>query len=79
VEARAGLLEAIENETPEKVRPWDLMKLIDFLKQRKAYEIEDIPNECPKHLPRRPLVPLAKLINHCICLRILPNLGRKQK
>jgi hypothetical protein len=35
---------------------------------RKACGIDGIPNECLRHLPRRPLVHLAHLINHCLRL-----------
>jgi hypothetical protein len=36
------------------------------LKLRKACRIDGIPNEFLRHLPRRPLVYLAQLLNHCI-------------
>jgi hypothetical protein len=45
---------------PEKVRPCDLQQLI------KACGIDGIPNECLRHLPRRPLVHWTHLINHFI-------------
>jgi hypothetical protein len=61
VEARLqALLEAEDNDPPEKVRPCDLQKLIHSLKLKKAC----IPNECLRHLPRRPMVHLTHLINH---------------
>jgi hypothetical protein len=41
-------------------------KLINFLKLRKVWGIDGIPNECLRHLPRRSLVHLTHLINHCI-------------
>jgi retron-type reverse transcriptase len=51
---------------PEKIRPCDLLKLISSLKLEKARGIDGIPNECLRHLPRRLLVHLTHLINHCI-------------
>jgi hypothetical protein len=65
VEARVqALLEAEDNDPPEKVRPCDLQKLINSLKLKKVCGIDDIPNECLRRLPRRPLVNLTHLINH---------------
>jgi hypothetical protein len=65
VEARIqALLEAEENDPTKEMRPCDLLKLISSLKLRKAYGIDGIPNECLRHLPRRPLVHLTNLINH---------------
>jgi hypothetical protein len=79
-EARVqDLLEAVENDLPERKRPCDLQKLITFLKLRKACEIDGIPNECLKQLPRRPLVHLANLFNCCIRLSIFPSLVKNQK
>jgi hypothetical protein len=40
-----------------------LIKLMQSLKWTKACEIDGLPSECVKHLPRSPLVHLAKLIN----------------
>jgi hypothetical protein len=60
VEARVqALLEIVDNKPPERIRPCDLQKLINSLKLRKACGIDGIPNECLKHLPRRPLVHLT--------------------
>jgi hypothetical protein len=62
VEARVqALLEADDNDPPAKVRPCDLHKLIHSLKLNKACEIDGIPNEWLRHLPRRPLVHLTHL------------------
>jgi hypothetical protein len=63
-----ALLEAVESDPPERIRPCDLQKLLHSLKLKKACGIDDIPNECLRHLPRRPLVHLRHLINHCIWL-----------
>jgi hypothetical protein len=80
VEARVqALLEAKDNEPPEKVRPCDLQKLINSLKLNKAYGIDGIPNECLRHLPRRPLVHLTHLINHCIRLSHFPTSWKEAK
>jgi hypothetical protein len=57
VEARVqALLEAEDNDAPEKIRPCDLLKLISSLKLRKACGIYGVPNERLRHLPRSPLV-----------------------
>jgi hypothetical protein len=47
---------------PERIRPCDLQKLLNSLKLKKACGIDDIPNECLRSLPRRPLVHLTHLI-----------------
>jgi hypothetical protein len=61
------------------MRPYDLQKLLNSLKLKKAYGIEGIPNECLRHLPRRPLVNLTHLINHCIRLSHLPTSWKEAK
>jgi hypothetical protein len=64
VEARVqALLETVDNKPPERTRPCDLQKLINSLKLRKSCGIDGIPNECLRHLPRRPLVHLSHLLN----------------
>jgi hypothetical protein len=69
VEARVQtLLEAEDNNSPERIRPCDLQKLVNSLKLRKTCGINGIPNECLRQLPRRPLVHLTHLINHCLRL-----------
>jgi hypothetical protein len=69
VEARVqALLEAVDSDPPERIRPCNLQKLLNSLKLKKACGIDDIPNKCLRHLPRRPLVHLTHLINHCIRL-----------
>jgi hypothetical protein len=82
VEARVqALLEAEDNDPPppEKVRPYDLQKLINSLKLNKACGIDGIPNEYHKHLSRRPLVHLAHSINHCIRLSHFPASWKEAK
>jgi hypothetical protein len=39
-----------------------------MLKKGQACGIDGIPNECLRHLPRRPLLHLTHLFNHCIWL-----------
>jgi hypothetical protein len=82
-----ALLEAVDNNTPERIR----QKLIISLKLRKSCGIDGIPNECLRHIPRRPLVHLTHLFNHCLRMShfpkpwkeakviMLPKLGRDAK
>jgi hypothetical protein len=80
VEARVqALLEAEDNDPPQKIRPCDLMKIISSLKLRKACGIDGVPNECLRHLPRRSLVHLTHLINHCIRLSHFPTPWKEAK
>jgi hypothetical protein len=60
------LLGAIENNSPEGIRPCELQKLVNSLKIRKACGIDGIPNKCLRQLPIIPLVHLTHLINHCL-------------
>jgi hypothetical protein len=58
VEARVqALLETEDNNPPppERIRPRDLQKLVNFVKIRKACGIDGILNECLRHLPKKPL------------------------
>jgi hypothetical protein len=74
VEARVqALLEAADNIPTQRIRPRDLQKSLNSLKLKKACGIDGIPNECLRHLPRRPLVHLTHLINHCIRLSHFPT------
>jgi hypothetical protein len=59
-----------------KVRPCDIHKLANSLKLRKAYGLNGIPNECLRPLPRRPLVHLTHIFNHCLRL---PHLQKTWK
>jgi hypothetical protein len=80
VEARVQApLEAADNSPPERIRPCDLQKLINSLEFVKACGIGDIPNECLKHLPRRPLVHLTHLFDHCLRLSHFPKPWKKAK
>jgi hypothetical protein len=80
VEARVqALLEAVDNEPLERIRPCGLQKLLNSLKLKKACGLDGIPNECLRHLPRRPLVHLTHLINHCIRLSHFPTSWKEAK
>jgi hypothetical protein len=56
-----------------------LKKLIKSLKLKKACGIDGIPNECLRHLPRRPLVHLTHLFNHCLRLSYFPSSWKEAK
>jgi hypothetical protein len=80
VEARVqALLEAVDNNPCERIRPCDLYKLIYSLKLRKTCGIDGILNECLRHLPRRPMVQLIYLFNHCIWLSHFPKPWKEAK
>jgi hypothetical protein len=74
-----ALLEAVDNKPPERIRLYDLQTLINYLKMIEACRIYGIPNECLRHLPRRPLIPLTHLINNCFRLPHFPNPWKKVK
>jgi hypothetical protein len=67
------LLEAIENKSPERIRPCELQKLANFLKLGKTCGIDGVPNECLRKLPRRSLVHLTHPINYCLRLSHFPT------
>jgi hypothetical protein len=73
------LLAAEDNDSPEKIRPCHLQKLINTLTLKRACVIHGIPNEYVKHLPRRSLVHLTHLINHCIQLSHFPISWKEAK
>jgi hypothetical protein len=80
VEARVqAVLKAEGNEPPERIRPCDLLKLLNSLKLGKACGIDGIPTECLRLLPRRPLVHLTHLFNHCIRLKHFPTPWKEAK
>jgi hypothetical protein len=74
-----ALLEADDSDPPARIRPCDLQKLLNSLKLKKARGIDGIPNECLGHLPRRPLVHLTHLINHCLRLLHFPEPWKEAK
>jgi hypothetical protein len=72
VEARVqALLEAADNNPPQRIRPCDVQKLLNSLKLKKACGIDGIPDECLRHLPRRPLVHLTHLHSDVIFSYVL--------
>jgi hypothetical protein len=80
VEARVqALLEAEDNKPPEKIRPCDLLKLINSLKLRKFCGIDSIPNECLRHLPRHHWYTWPIYLITVIGCPIFQSLGKKQK
>jgi hypothetical protein len=68
-----ALLASVDDTLLGKVRPSDIHKLVKSLKLRKAYGLDGIPNKCIRYLPRRPLVNLTHLFNHCLRLSHFPN------
>jgi hypothetical protein len=54
-----ALLTSVDDTELGKVRPCDIQKLAHSLKLRKVCGLDGIPNECLRHLPRRPLVHLT--------------------
>jgi hypothetical protein len=74
-----ALLETVDISPPQRIIPCDLKKLINFLKLRKACGIDGFPNECLRHLPRRPFVHLTHLFKHCLRLSHFPNLWKEAK
>jgi hypothetical protein len=80
VEAKVpALLETMDKNSPQRIRPCDVQKVIKALKLRKACGIDGIPNECLRHLPRRPLVHFTHLFNDCLQLSHFPNPWKKAK
>jgi hypothetical protein len=74
VETRVQDLLASVDDTPlGKVRLHDVRKLASSLKLRKACGLDGIPDECLRHLPKRPLVRLTHLFNHCLRLSHFPK------
>jgi hypothetical protein len=54
-------------------------KLVNSLKLRKACGFDRIPNECLRHLPRRPLAHLTHLFNHWLRLSHFPKPWKETK
>jgi hypothetical protein len=80
VEARVNaLLDPVDDSPPKKIRPCDLKKLINSLKLKRTCGIDGIPNECLRPLPRRPLVHLTHLFNHCLRLYHFPQSWKEAK
>jgi hypothetical protein len=79
VEARVQALpETVDNSPPERVMPCDLQKLINSLRLKNACGIDGIPNECLRHLRRRPLVHLTNFLITVFGSHIFQILGKKK-
>jgi hypothetical protein len=63
-----ALLTSVDDIPLGKIRPCDTHKLENSSKLRMVCGLDNIPNECLKHLPRRLLVHLTHLFDHCIWL-----------
>jgi hypothetical protein len=80
VEAKVqALLETVDKNSRRRIRPCEVQKLIKSLKLRNTCGIDGIPNECLRYLPRRPLVYLTHLFNHCLRLSHFPNPWKEAK
>jgi hypothetical protein len=80
VETTVQALLASVSRTPlGKVRPCDIHNLANSLKLTEACGLDGIPNESLRHLPRRPLVSLTQLFNHCLRLPYFPKRWKKAK
>jgi hypothetical protein len=78
VETRVqALLTSVDDTLLAKVRPCDKHKLLNSLKLRQTYGLDGNPNECLRHLPRRPLLYLTHLFNHCLWLSHFPKPWKK--
>jgi hypothetical protein len=79
VEARVdALFDSVDDSSPQKITACDLKKLINSLKSKKACGIDGIRNEFLRHLPRRPLVHLTHLFNHCLRLKQFPQSWKEE-
>jgi hypothetical protein len=74
-----ALLASVDDTSQGKVRPRGVHKLTNILKLRQASKLVGIPNESLGHLPRRPLVYLPHLFNHCLRLSHFPKPWKKVK
>jgi hypothetical protein len=80
VEAQVeALLFTVYEDIPIRFRTCDVSKEIQFLKLGKARGFDYNRNEYLKHLPRRSLVHLTDLFNHCIRLDNFPELWKEAK
>jgi hypothetical protein len=79
VEAKVqALLETVDKNPPQRIRPCDVQKCIKTLKLGKACGIDGIPNEFLRQIPMCPLVLLTHLFNHYFGCRTSQILGRKK-
>jgi hypothetical protein len=80
VEAKVqALLETVDKSPLQRIRPFDLQKVNKSLQLRKVSELDGLPNECLRHLPRRPLIHLIHLFNHYLQLSHFPNPWKEAK
>jgi hypothetical protein len=80
VEAKIeALLATVNEDTPVNFRLCDVSKEIQPLKLGKVYGFDGIPNECLRHLPKRPLMSLIHLFNHCLRLGPFPAPWKEAK
>jgi hypothetical protein len=80
VETIAQIILDIQDIDPlEKIKPCVLKKLIETLKLKKACGFDGISNDCLRHLPRRPLVHLTNLFNHCLQMCYFPSSWKEAK
>jgi hypothetical protein len=68
-----ALLTSVTKTPLRRVRPCDIHKLVNSLKFGDTCGLDGIPNECIRHLPRRLLVHLTHLFNHCLQLSHFPK------
>jgi hypothetical protein len=73
------VLETEDTAPSERIRSCDLKRLINTLRLKKDCGIDGIPNECLWYLPKRPLVELTHLFNHCLRLSYFPNAWKEAK
>jgi hypothetical protein len=74
---KQALLASVDNTPLGKVRPCDIHNSANSLKFRSG--LDGIPNACHWHLPRRPLVHLTHLFNHCLRLSRFPKPWKEAK
>jgi hypothetical protein len=74
-----ALLEAADDNHPERVGSYDVLKIISSLKLKEACGLNDIPNERHRHFQRKPIVHLIHLSNHCLCLLHFPSSWKETK
>jgi hypothetical protein len=74
-----ALLASVDGTPLGKVRPCNIHKLVNSLKVRKVRGLDGIPNECLRHLTRRPLRHLTHLYNHCLWLSHFPKPWKESK
>jgi hypothetical protein len=74
-----ALLASVDGTPLGKVRLRGIQKLVNSLKLRMNCGLDGIPNEFLRHLPRRPLVYLTHLFDHCLRLSHFPSHWKEAK